>query len=238
VIVVCLALKSPYEAKVSALYRAHKMGGTTFASKDVRQQVTQMMFVAVLSGFRGVISNFIWISAHMDFQQERWVRMKEKMLLSATLQPYSVQYWSTAAWHFGWNTSYAATVDEKLTEVERERNRKVWYDMAQDTYLKGISFNSDTYKLYADMGHFLKEKEKNPAGSAKYYHLAAKQPDAPLFIFRQEAYAVYEAGDRAKAYRMFRELWNNPLHRVPTISTRIRELETELAIPQGERLTR
>ena len=234
-----LFFKSAYEESLDQMHQTLKYGSVrNYMALEMRQKFPQYIFIAVLSGFRGTVADLLWISAHTDWQNRLWYRMEEKMDLVTLLQPQSIHFWVTSAWHKAWNFSYAASVDpEEPRAAVRFRNQKIWIERGRKTLEEGIRNNPNSARLYEEMGRLLKEKEMKYAEAARFYGKAASFPGAPLYLARQEAYCYYEAGRYPEAYRMMAHLWRgNPAHHVLTLRTRIRELEERLGIPPEKRI--
>ncbi|MDZ4741956.1 MAG: hypothetical protein SGI98_00880 [Verrucomicrobiota bacterium] len=205
---------------------------------SVREKISQYMFVALMGGFRNVVANLLWISAHNDWENHLWFKQKEKYHVVNTLQPNSIYFWDNAAWHFAWNSSYAASVDPmEPKEAVRKKNQKEWFDLGEETLKKGIEHNSQSWELYSGMGRLLSDKQKRPLEAAVYYQKASELPDGPLYLKRQVAFKLLDGGNDQEAYELMKKLWlEDPNNQVPTFKKRIPELEEKLKIPKGKRL--
>lgn len=231
------SVKVPLEMRLTREYTALGFGNiSSFIS--LREKISQYMFVALMGGFRNVVANLLWISAHNDWERHLWFKQKEKYHVVNTLQPNSIYFWDNAAWHFAWNSSYAASVDPlEPREVVRKKNQQEWFDLGEATLKKGIEHNPGSWELLAGMGRLLSDKQNRPLESAEYFQRASEFPEAPLYIKRQVVFKMLDGGDEQGAYELMRQLWQeNERHHVPTFERRIPELEAKLNIPYEKRL--
>ncbi|MDL5057869.1 hypothetical protein QQ055_10455 [Geitlerinema calcuttense NRMC-F 0142] len=237
VIVAAYAVKLPMERALNRDYAALGFGNVS-SLLSVREKLSQYMFVALMGGFRNVVANLLWISAHNDWERHLWFKQKEKYHVVNTLQPNSIYFWDNAAWHFAWNSSYAASVDPlEPRESVRARNQQMWFDLGEETLKKGIEHNPGSWELHAAMARLLADKQKRPLEAAEYYRKAAAFPETPTYLKRQVAFKLLDGGDIQGAYDEMRRLWlDSEDNHVPTFRTRIPELEDQLQIPSEKRL--
>jgi hypothetical protein len=223
------------------LQKAARAAGfqTTSLDLDLREQIGQSGFLAALSGFRAPLAAILWIEAHSAWEKTEWGRMEGLFDTVTTLQPHTLLYWDNAAWHMAWNASAASLQDLKQpSEILRERMARQYVALGRNFLERGIRNNPDQYLLYERLGFLLRDKEQDHAGAADAFSKAASFPDAPAYLKRFAAYETAQSpGREREAYRRLLELYNEgEKQRVPTLVTRLRELEEKLEIPMDQRI--
>lgn len=230
--------KWPFEAALDQAQKAAHLRKTAL-DLNLRAQVSQMGFLAALSGFRSPLAAFLWIEAHNAWEKTQWGRMAGLFNTVTTLQPRSKLYWDMAAWHMAWNASVAALNDESQpSEAMRIRNQRQYFALGREYLERGIASNPDSYFLYAALARLLVDKLEDHCGAAEYYAKAAAFPDAPPFIARAAGYEMAKCpGREREAYDLLRQLYDRgPEERKPTLITTLKELEKKLDVPPAERI--
>lgn len=148
VIVALLALavaaKGPWEDALRRSRGAHRLGAGEAISVKLRARLGQNLAVALLSGFRGIVADFVWLGAHSAWEDQKWYKMREGIELAVVLQPHSISFWDIGAWHFAWNASYGESVNPKYpSDAYRLKVQRDWI-LAGKTFLEqGILNNPD-----------------------------------------------------------------------------------------------
>ncbi len=125
----------------------------------LRAQVGQMGFLAALSGFRSPLAMYLWLQAYDAWEKTEWGKMAGIFDLVTTLQPRSLMYWDTAAWHMAWNASQAAIEDpNQPSEALRKRAQQQYFKLGKEYLERGIANNPDRYNLYERLGDLLRLK--------------------------------------------------------------------------------
>lgn len=211
---------------------------------QVSEQLGQGAALAVLSGFRSVLADWLWLKANAYFEQQQWFRMQQTMELVCLLQPRSIFFWEMGAWHLAWNLSHAARYDVQEPNLAKRLKTQQTYILAGRKLLdRGVENNPDRYELWAARGFLRAEKQKDYEGAAADFLKASTFPNAPSYIFRQVAHNLERAGKWREAYDFWLKIW----HRFPNknltfemhwdrVRVRIERLEEKLNIPQKKRL--
>jgi len=234
----CGAALLPLETDLAARQKAAHFR-TTALNLSLRDSIGQMGFLAALSGFRSPLSAVLWIQAHIAWENLEWGRMVHLFDTVTTLQPHSMLYWDTSAWHMAWNASVAALQDKNQpSEAMRIRNERQYIKLGKDYLERGIASNPDTYFLYAALGRLLQYKMEDHCEAAKYFQKAAEFPDAPPYILRNAVYEMAKCPNREKeAYTLAKKLYDEgPSERLPSLITTIKELEKKLDVPPAQRI--
>src|SRR6185436_18019031 len=78
---------------------------------DLREQMSQLSFVAALSGFRSLVADALFLQAHVAWERTEWGRLLLLFRQVTALQPRTLLFWDMAAWHMAWNAGTAALND-------------------------------------------------------------------------------------------------------------------------------
>jgi len=214
-------------------------GGIT---ADVRQQVGQGLVLALLSGFRAVVADFVWIQAHGDWMAGAFYRMPPKFDLITYLQPKAAVYWDMASWHMAWNFSVAALRRNDLPrEIQRLREARRWIAAGEAFARRGVQLNPDRWELYFAWGRVLYYKAEDFCAAAEAFLQADRLAGAPAFVGRMAGHALYRCGDYRRAYEQWKSLWfaergARPHQLYSVIEKEIRRLESILNVPSAERV--
>lgn len=224
---------------------------------ELRDALGQGATLAVLSGFRGVVANFVWLEVTKAWQDRLYSRLKSNVELAVLLQPRFSFYWEQGGWHVGFNASAHALEDDagEPNPARRQRNARAWIHAGEELFLRGIQAVPEKPQLYINLGQLYYLKLQDFDKAAEFYERASRLPDAPAyaerfpgFVYRDAAkFEKTEEGKRVwreKEYGYWKNLWNRyddhseSIHRWGIIKERIRLLEEDLSIRQDERLFR
>jgi len=232
------AAKMPLEQSLDAAQKAAQLR-TVPLNLDMRERLSQMGFLAALSGFRSALAAFLWIEAHNAWERTEWGRMSGLFDTVTTLQPRSKLYWDLAAWHMAWNASVAALDDKSQpSEALRIRNQRQYFKLGRDYLERGIKNNPDSAFLHERLGILLRDKLDDHCGAAAAFLKASQLPDAPAYIARFAGYELSKCpGREREAYDLLKKLYEKgDKERKPTLMTTLQELEKKLDIPLQDRI--
>jgi len=235
-------LKLPLERALGAEQVRLRYGGA-HVSQDMRDLVSQGAAMALLSGFRGAVADYLWIVAHTHWEHREWFRMHRLMELVCLLQPRSIMFWDMSSWHMAWNIAHDVRNDPDEPRVaKRLWAERKWIEAGRQLLQRGIENNPDRYELWARMGWLLDQRLGDHAAAAENWGRAASFPEAPAYAHRQVGYQLENAGKIEEAYRYWSKLWaSHPDKSAPTmlwdrIADRIQQLEERLGIPADQRI--
>lgn len=241
IIVVLLAfgaLRIPIEHALLETHRRFHFRSVDF-NLDLREQVSQLGFVAALSGFRSLLADVLFIEAHVAWGQTQWGRVLLLFRQATTLQPRAVLFWDMAAWHMAWNASTAALNDPtQPREALRIKAAREYYQLGKDFLERGIKNNPDRPELYEAMARLYRDKLDDHARASEYFAKAADVPGAHAYVRRFAAYELAQVpGREREAYSQLRALYDRgEQERLPTLLRRLKELEIKLDIPLDQRI--
>jgi hypothetical protein len=231
-------IKLPVERQLAATHRQMRFR-TTELSLGLREQIGQLGFIAALSGFRSLVSDLLFIQAHVAWEQTQWGRLLLLLREATTLQPRSVLFWEMAAWHMAWNASVAASNDPaQPRRALRVKAQREYFALGKDFLERGIKNNPDRPELYEALARLYRDKYHNHERAAEYFTEAAQRPSAPSYEKRFSAYELsYCEGREREAYARLRGLYlTGENERLPTLIARLKFLEDKLHIPNEQRM--
>jgi hypothetical protein len=232
------AARLPFEAKLTRDFRQANF----FLSQlnlDVREQTTQMGFVAALSGMRAPVADLIWCQTYDAFADTDWGRLKILLDAATTLQPRTILFWDNASWHMAWNASVAALKEpNQPREALRLKASREYIALGEQYLFRGIGYNSDRARLFDLLGMLYHQRMNDPCKSSWAYFEAAKRPDAMGYVRRFALYQLAKCpGHEADTLRLLLELYHRgPQERTPSLLKLIEELQVTLNVPQAERI--
>ena len=208
----------------------------------VEEQVGQGAALAVLSGFRTVLADWLWLKANAQFEQRQWQKMRETLELVCLLQPRSSFFWEMSAWQLAWNAGHALRYEVQEPNAMRRLKAQQFYIQAGRNMLdRGIENIPDHYELWAARGFLRAEKQKDYSGAAKDFLIATTFPKAPLYVWRQVAYNLERAEKWQEAYAFWLRIWRTfpdkdrtPEMHWDRVKLRIQRLEDRLHIAQSQ----
>ncbi|MEQ1862199.1 MAG: hypothetical protein ABMA13_19965 [Chthoniobacteraceae bacterium] len=238
IILVFGAIRLPIEMRLEKEQRALHYHGAKF-SLSMRQQLSQLGFVAALSGFRAVVASVLELQAYTAWQRVEWGRLKLLYDTVCALQPRNLQAWDMAAWHMAYNASVAAREDDTQPRAAlRLKAEREYFKLGENFMLRGIENNPDRAFLFERLATIYRDKFEDHEKAAHYYDEASKRPDAMHYVHR---FAVYELakvpGREREAYERLKALYlKGKDERLPTLLRLLGEMEQKLNVPPSERL--
>jgi len=226
----------PWQIELQHLDRSAHFRSATL-DLGLRERVGQAAFIAALSGFRAPVAALLWISAHAAWEKTEWGKMDALFESVTTLQPRVLLYWDIAAWHMAWNARASALQDlTQPSEVLRERSAGHYVALGRNFLERGIKNNPDQYLLYESLGRLAGTRESDHGAAADAYAKAASLTNAPAYLKRLAAYeSSLTPGREREAYERLLSLYHEGAQqRVPTLVTRLHELEQKLGIPKDQ----
>jgi hypothetical protein len=232
------AIRWPIEhALLDTQQRCH-FRGVDF-NLGLREQVSQVGFVAALSGFRSLVADALFIQAHVAWERTQWSRVLLLFRQATTLQPRAVLFWDMAAWHMAWNASTAALNNPtQPREALRIKTARDYFELGKDFLERGIRNNPDRPELYEALARLYRDKYEDHARASEFFAKAAELPGARNYSRRFAAYELAQCPGRERAaYDQLRGLYDRgEQERVPTLLRRLKELEIKLNIPPDQRI--
>jgi hypothetical protein len=139
----------------------------------------------------------------------------------------------------GWNASVSVRRDGNFPrEALAQRAERQYFALAKDFLERGIENNPERWEMHQALAFFSQEKLRDHCAAAEAYERASQFPEAPPHLRRFAGYQLAQCdGMEKEAYEKLRGLFlEGEEQRLPTLVTKLRELEKSLEIPPEERL--
>jgi hypothetical protein len=206
---------------------------------DLREQMSQLGFVAALSGFRSLVADALFLQAHVAWERTEWGRVLLLFRQITALQPRALLFWDMAAWHMAWNASTAALNDPSQPRLAlRIKGHRDYLKLGKDFLERGIENNPERPHLYEALARLYRDKYGDHEHAAEFFAKAASLPGAPGYEKRFAAYELAQcAGREREAYGQLRALYDSgEKERLPTLLRQLKELEIRLDIALDQRI--
>jgi|SRR5665213_202198 len=122
-----------------------------------------------LGGFRGLISNFLWIRANDLQQDDKFFEAAQLADWITDLEPHFAQVWAFQAWNMAWNISVKFKENEPGVYSDRWRWVEDGIELLRD---KGLRYNPDDTLLYQQLGWIFQSKIGQNLDDANMYYKA------------------------------------------------------------------
>ncbi len=198
--------------------------------------------MALLSGFRAVVADFVWINGHRSWEDQVWYKLREAIELSVVLQPHSISFWDLGGWHMAWNASYAESTNPKYpNKAMRIKLQREWIQAGKSFLEEGIKNNPDNYELYFRLGWLVYQKLEAPLDAIPYLEKAAAFKEAPDYVERMIGHLYEKGGEPWKAYGVWKQIWLSDHSKDPgqlwgKIAQLGRDSEEKLHVPPEQRI--
>ncbi len=210
----------------------------------LRQELGQGAALALMSGFRGFISDCVWISTHSEMERRDWNALRAKIELAATLQPTSEMFWENGSWQMAWNISHAVLYNsDDPRQARRLQLSRQWMETGRAFLQRGTSYLPKSASLWFALGWLCDQRLHDYPAAIEAYRNAALLPGAPAYVHRLIGYRLRQVGQTREAYDYWRELWArhpdksaNKAMMWDRVLKEIRSLENELGLPISLRL--
>lgn len=231
-------IKLPIERDLSVAHR--QLHFRCELDLNFREQLSQLGFIAALSGFRSIVADVLFIQANVAWERNEWGRVLLLFRQATTLQPRAVLFWDMAAWHMAWNASAAALNDRTQPRLAlRLKAQREFFALGRDFLERGIKNNPNQPRLYETMARLYREKYHDHERASEFFAKAAALPGAMSYDQRFSAYEIsYVEGRERQAYEQLRRLYDaGENERLPTLITRLKFLEAKLNLPDNQRIS-
>ena len=207
-------------------------------SIDLREQIGQSAFIAVLGGFRSVIADLLFIDAYSAWERTDWTYLLLRLRQATELQPRAILFWEMAGWHMAWNAGTAALEDDSKSQAARRRLQHDYLELGKDFLVRGIAHNPEKPELYEALARLYRDKFHEHARAAENFEKASRLPGHASYDERFSAYELsYCEGREREAYDRLRTLYQRgEKERLPRLLNQLRAMEERLKIPANERI--
>jgi hypothetical protein len=115
-----------------------------------------------LGGFRGLISNFLWIHANNLQQEDKFFEMVQLSDWITNLEPHFAQVWAYEAWNMAWNIS---------VKFKDFSDRWRWVQRGMELLRdEGLRYNPNETLLYQQLSWIFQSKMGQNSDDANQYY--------------------------------------------------------------------
>ena len=228
----------PVETRLTREERAADFGRVKL-DLSMRERLSQLGFLAALSGFRTPVADLLWLEAQTAWERVEYGRMNFLMSTVTTLTPKNVNFWDMAAWHMAYNASVAALNNAKEPKIAlRVKAQREYFMLGKDYAERGIANNPTSYVLYQTLANIYKYKLDDHLNASRAFDKAAAAPGALSYEKRFAAYELSQVpGREREAWQRLRSLYDlGPQERLPTLEKDLKRMEEKLRLPPEQRV--
>lgn len=214
----------------------------------------QGVTVGLLGGFRAIVADFFWIKTNAVWETNDVPATQTFIKLVTAIDPRPIYFWINGARMIAYDMPHwriaAAGGYRAVSQSEQRR-----FDEEQSAigikYLnEAFGHHPDAALLHIEIANIYLNRLKDNASAAEAYRKAAARPGAPFYAARIYAELLRRMGRKAEAYEWLKRLYPTLPKSVdrekgiteftvesamaPVVLARIRELESELNIPDNE----
>ena len=131
-----------------------RLGLTRAATLEDAPPVLAFTTIA-LGGFRGLISNFLWIRANDLQQDDKFFEAAQLANWITDLEPHFTQVWLFQAWNMAYNISVKFKANGPGNYTDRWRWVENGITLLRD---QGLKYNPDEPLIYRELGWFFQHK--------------------------------------------------------------------------------
>jgi len=229
-------IRLPVEAKLEAEIRGlhFREGAPDLALRD---QLSQMQFVAALGGFRSLVASGLDIRTYLTLADKDWGELEALSNLTTTLQPRVEKYWDMASWHMAFNATshYQNNVpDSEIRLAIRNQLVSSYTDKGKAFLKKGLTYLPDSGELHLALANLYRSKDPNPPEAAKHFRRAFECKGNPP-LERAYAHELVKCSEPERwqtAYDILKRYYDQgERSRTPSGIRDLKVLEERLNIP-------
>lgn len=214
----------------------------------------QGVTVGLLGGFRAIVADFFWIKTNSVWEDTDLPKTQTFIDVVTTVDPRPLYFWQNGARMIAYDMpNWRITEEGGYDKVPKARQRQIDEEQSGVAlrYLnKAFGHHPDSAMLHVEVANVYLNRLKDSASAAEAYRRASEQPNAPFFAARIYAELLRRMGRNAEAYDWLKKLYPTlpkaadaargitafqvESAMAPVVMERIRELEKELNIPEGE----
>src|SRR5882672_9190170 len=150
-----------------ALNRDRKTLGITRVEPLVNAPPVLAFTTVALGGFRGLISNALWIRANDLQEEDKFFEMAQLADWITKLEPHFVQVWLVQAWNMAYNISVKFKENEPGVYSDRWRWVHRGIKLLRDD---GLRYNPNETLIYRELAWFFQHKMGANLDDASVYY--------------------------------------------------------------------
>lgn len=207
-------------------------------------QLGQTGAAVALGGLRSLIAAAWNLRAFVYFEDLEWIKLEQSYEVITTLQPQTIHYWETGAWHLHTNASVYFRQKQGLSPFRQRALQKQYIQKGSDFLEEGVRQNPENWRLHNALAKLWSDNYKFPdrERAVRHYDATLACESLPEFhraMFRRfRFYATTQIPSRhAEALQLGLELYHeSPENRRPSLLNYIFALQNTLDIPEADRI--
>lgn len=208
------------------------------------QRLGQTGAAAALGGMRSLIATVWNLRAFLHFENLEWIKLEQSYEVITTLQPQTIHYWETGAWHLHTNASVYYNENPDLSPFRQREMRKLYIQKGSALLEEGLLYNPDSWRLHSNLARIWSDRYKLPDLNRAVNHysntLACDTlPDYRRSMFeRFRFYTMTRIPSRhAESLELGLVLYHqSPRNRTPSLVNYLFALQNELDLPEADRI--
>jgi hypothetical protein len=236
------AARMPLEQRYTADMRERQLLEPPL-NLDLREELGQTFFIAVLGGFRSVVATFMELKTVQPYLDENWGLVDQYYAICCKLQPRDEAYWESRAWHLAANARDGFLYDQRYSEETRHVLAQQSVNKGIAVLLEGTKHRPDSGRLWERLGYYAAmpwNDLPDHSKAAEYYAKAAATPGARRFYYRFHVYELAQIpGREMEAWDKLMELYKNPEDNTPRVELsllrlfkKVSQINPQATLPQ------
>lgn len=224
-------------------WEAVRAGQPEFNLEKLESALGQGLIVGVLGGFRAITADLLWIQLNAIWERKERAKLDALMKLVTQIDPRPLFFWINGArmiaydvpnWRIVAEGGYATVPESRRHVIDREQAEQAFALLRQ-----AVEFHPREPQLYLEFAQIYLNRLKDDEAAAEWFLKAWELPGAPYYAPRIHAELLRRLDRPREAYdflvRLYQELpKDDPYAQADVVLERIRQLESELAIPPHE----
>ena len=121
--------KIVWEQKIAREQDALRYHGVAM-TRQLRDQLSQGMTMAVLSGMRNVVADLVWLNVTPAWMEQQWFKIAGYINLATMLQPRAPLFWDMGGWELAWNASVDALGNPRSNpDLRQIKASRFWIEL-------------------------------------------------------------------------------------------------------------
>ena len=155
--------------------------------KGTSLKLGQTGAAVALGGLRSLIAAVWNLKAFNHFENLEWLKLEESYKTITALQPQTIYYWQTGAWHLHTNASVSHKENNKLPAFRQKSLQQLYIKKGSAFLEEGIRQNPESWRLHIELSRLWTDRHKLPdyPRGAQYYRDTLACDTLPEFKRKQ-----------------------------------------------------
>jgi tetratricopeptide (TPR) repeat protein len=224
-------------------WKAMRADEPALHAHELDQTLGQGLTIGLLGGFRAIVADFLWLQTNTAWEEQDLPTTQNLIRLVSAVDPRPLFFWINGSRMIGYDMpswriqaagGYSVVPQSVQTRFDSEQAA-----IALDHLRRGLTYHPNQPYLFIEMAGIHQHRLKDLESAAKLLRKAAEQDGAPYYAARIHAELLRRIGKKEEAYQWLKELHptlnpTDPFAMPDLVLERIRELENELAVPEGQ----